>query len=1121
MNRLLQIISLLITGLALSGCGPDSCYDADDFGFSKAIISSRYTPDQITSFQKGKEVATWVDTGFTVSGRPLTMVVKTWEYGVEQNTSSDVSAWCGWFGTADNFYTLSEVCKRFQECKFLDNKMCTNTPDAQITNAPCIFKNGVGLYAAIATPGTDPNATYASQYSPDALTMHLGEPTSGYSLFDVGADGSIRKAGGIVYQYNNDSGLKMQYVGAKLYMKILDKYYDDNAGQYRVMIKSGVNDPGSGDPIAFITALVKDNLFGTSENDYGIIRNTYLGIVGNPGYQLAVRAALILYITFTVLSFLTGNIQLTHTELITRVIKVAIVSALLSSTYAWSFFNDYLFVFFVGGVEQLIQLIQTASAGGPGSSSLIGLMIAPQTMAKLFSLLFMDWLGFIYIFLFLVALCFIFMLSFRAAIIYLSALIAIGMIIIMAPIFICFMLFGFTQSLFENWLKQLISYALQPIILFTGLAFISMILRTEIYSSLGFRVCKHDFPNLGPISMLLGDNPLNADPSLNNSIFYWWFPKPMKGQDFTRTQAVIPVPYDHFAADGSFCEAYGCMENRFIELPFLDPVADASRIRRFFNGSYVQLDGLLLIFAMVYLLSKFNEVAVATAKFLTGTSGSLASAQSSGLQAYKQMSGKIESVLGRPFEAVQHKARDAGGGLMHKLEQEYESRMERKLGKEALDDKKANQAVLDEVKRNYGMDHKELKANAEKDYEQALKASLKILKGDMSDQDISMNIQNLSNKNYKSFKDEYAKILTQGKISSYNELSKEKKDKVDEALANPKMRELSNDARFAQDFKKAYFEAHQDMSGRGIGMLGKRSSLIRSFEEMDHQVDEHRKHEEVKRQTLGERLYAGYGNLATGGSWHDYVYSDPRLRTRDETLKDQQKEFERQKLKQEINRATVGAKEDVLRPEYLARLEAEKKNADYAYYKDLSSRKLKDDVYAKLTSPEDPVLMGEKFMRKQATDSQMRSMVDRAAAVRNQMLEEDRYIRREDHYEVKYEKAGQDLTKAHNELKTLLKKDDIKIAEVQSLLERHGDSKEAKKAIEAYQKAAKEFETNQKILQEIDNRKANIKQEVDNYVNDINKYRKAAGMEEYRPKVDAEEPRKVKTIDQHLRGNNS
>jgi type IV secretion system protein VirB6 len=531
---------------------------------------------------------------------------------------------------------------------------------------------------------------------------------------------------------------------------------------------------------------------------------------------------------------------------------------------------------------------------------------------------------------------------------------------------------------------------------------------------------------------------------------------------------------------------------------------------------------------MVYLLSKFNEVAVAIAKFLTGTSGSLASAESKAtMAAYKQMSGKIEDVLAKPYEALTTRARSTGGGLMHRLEQEYESRMERKLGKEALDDKKANQAVLDEVKRSYGMDHKELKPDAEVKYEQALKTSLASL--GLKDEELSAKVKELSGKNYKGLQDEYAKILTGNPNDSFNKLSLGDQDKVNTALNYTpgvnkpaiNMRELSNDARFAQDFKKAYFEAHQDMSGRGIGMLGKRSSLIRSFEEIDHQMDENKKHKEEKRQTLGERLYAGYGNLATGGSWHDYVYSDPRLRTRDETLKDQQKEFERQKLKQEINRATVGAKEDVLRPEYLARLEAEKKNADYAYYKDLANRKLKDDVYAKLSSGEDPVLMGEKFMRKQATDSQMRGMVDRAAAVRNQMLEEDRYIRREDHYEMAYEKSVNKIMDIHKDLSTTLNRNDIKAGEIASLLEqRHaGSPKDAQKALKEYKEAVQEFETNQKILQEIDNRKASIKQEVDNYVNDINKYRKAAGMEEYRPKAAAEEPRKVKTIDQHLRGN--
>ncbi|CAN7976171.1 unnamed protein product, partial [Ixodes persulcatus] len=270
-------------------------------------------------------------------------------------------------------------------------------------------------------------------------------------------------------------------------------------GQYRLVIKSGVTDTRP-DPLQFLTDLIKGVLFG---ND-GIIKKTYQQIIDTPGYRMSVSAILTLYIMFTGFSFLIGNINLTHVELIVRILKVSIVSILLSTDKAWTFFHDYLFVFFIDGVQQILQIINEASATGPGSQSLLGLLISPQTLSKLFSLLFVDWLGFIYIILYLIALYFIFFLIFKATIIYLTALITIGMIIIMGPIFICFMLFNITRSLFENWLRQLISYALQPMILFAGIAFISMIIRTEIYSTLGFAVCKHDFPNLGPINEIFG-----------------------------------------------------------------------------------------------------------------------------------------------------------------------------------------------------------------------------------------------------------------------------------------------------------------------------------------------------------------------------------------------------------------------------------------------------------------------------------------------------------------------------------------------------------------------------------------------------------------------------------------
>ncbi|HJD55655.1 MAG TPA: type IV secretion system protein, partial [Rickettsia endosymbiont of Pyrocoelia pectoralis] len=533
-------ITLLISLLLLSGCSGDTCIDPDDFGFIKFNISSRYDAAEVTSRQQGDQVAPWRDSAYRVNGYPLTVMVRPWSYMLgDKNKSGQLSAWCPWYGQKDHTTTLADFCVKLQPCRFIDDNMCPTPPknDAPIINAPCIMINGVGLYFLIAAKNTDPNMSPDSQRNPSGITRHLGDLSQDYTFYSISSTGQFLQAGGINYQYEGEQ--ISDYSQSPLYFKILDKFYDDNSGQYRVVIKSGVSDTRP-NPLQFLTGLIKNVLFGTGDQDPGIIRQTFQQIIDTPGYRMSVSALLTLYIMFTGFSFLIGNINLTHVELIVRVLKVSIVSILLSSSKAWTFFNDYLFVFFVDGVAQILQIIGDAS--GP---DLLNLLISPQTLSKLFSLLFVDPLGFIYIILYFIALYFIFFLLFKATIIYLTALITIGMIIIMAPIFICFMLFNITRSLFENWLRQLISYALQPIILFTGIAFISMIIRTEIYSTLGFGVCKRDFPNLGPINVIFGSFLEDLDPSLGDSIFYWWFPVPMKGgiNNFHKAEILVPEDY--------------------------------------------------------------------------------------------------------------------------------------------------------------------------------------------------------------------------------------------------------------------------------------------------------------------------------------------------------------------------------------------------------------------------------------------------------------------------------------------------------------------------------------------------------------------------------------------------
>ncbi|AFB20681.1 TrbL/VirB6 family protein [Rickettsia canadensis] len=1141
-------ITLLISLLLLSSCTGDTCIDPDDFGFIKFNISSRYDLEEITSRQEGDQVAPWRNSAYKVNGYPLTVMVRPWSYILgDKNTSGQLSAWCPWYGQKNDTTTLAALCVKLQPCLFIDNDMCrpspTNQNDAAIYNAPCIMTNGVGLYFLIAAKNTDPNISPDSQRKPQGITQHLGEPppNNDYAFYSISSTGQFLKAGGINYQYKGED--KSKYAQSPLYFKIIDKFYNDNSGQYRLVIKSGISDTRP-DPLQFLTNLIKKVLFGTSDQDHGIVRKVYTQIIDTSGYRMSVSAILTLYIMFTGFSFLIGNINLTHVELIIRILKVSIVSILLSTDKAWTFFHDYLFVFFIDGVQQILQIINEASANGPGSQSLLGLLIAPQTLSKLFSLLFVDWLGFIYIILYLIALYFIFLLIFKATIIYLTALIIIGMIITMGPIFICFMLFNITRSLFENWLRQLISYAIQPLILFAGIAFISMIIRTEIYSTLGFAVCKHDFPNLGPINEIFGSFLEEIDPSLGNSIFYWWFPVPMKGGINNFHKAKILVPKDHIrddgTANGKHCSAYECIDERYIELPFLDLVKDAKRISNFINGKFVQLDGILLIFVSIYLLSKFNDIAISTAAFIAGTSGNLTDIQKVNQQsaslATKQMNRPLNYVaktLSAPVTTrVSAKLEETSMFFAAK----FENMMMRRLENQALGSA-ANKAVQNEVKRKYGIDSKDVKMNAITDYENSISGLLENLpKGN------ELKAKELSQMKFTQLRDKIAE--NKYGVKDYDSLSKEQKTELDKLLKDANLRELASDANFTRDYQKAYKDAHQDMSGRGIGLFGKNIGVLRSWQEMQHRVKSKRALKEQKRVGIGEKIYAGYtgitraaltaivgkdlrdayeGNL-TSAEWHDFEYNDPRLRTYSEKLKDEEKVREFQELQMHINKETLAAQADVLSPEYLARLEQTGRQSDVEYYQELAQRKLIHEVRSRLSEEDDPVMMGDRFMREKATDSQMRDMIDNAHRKYVQFIDEDRYIRRQEYYDIMHEKAQENLEQTYKELKDHFKRDDIKLEEMpvliaQKLKDTDGGAEIDKKITEEinnFNANVNNYEYSTEVLNKIEDRKQVITDEVNAQINQINKYRENAKMQTYvKPIVN--KGRKLRKLEDHLR----
>lgn len=857
-NRLIILILLL-----LASCSGDRCIDADDFGHAKFIVSSRYDAQELDGQVGDNQVAPWLNSDFRINGRPLTVSVRGWEYGVDVNTVSEVSAWCPWFGTSKEANKLSDICVRLTECMFADDTMCSTGPDAAIMNAPCLLKKGVGLYTLIAEKESDPNLTKQTQIDPLGIVFHVGEKTPDYAMYEVDKNGNLRETGGRVYHFVSEEE-KLQYMGSKVYFKIADKFYDDNNGQYKVIVKSGISRV-SPDPVTYAVKLVKDYIFGT-EGRQGVVKDLYLGVVNNPGYKSAVSAIITLYIMLTGLSYLMGNIKMTQTELIVRVTKIAIVSALLNSQYSWSFFNDYLFVYFVGGADQILNIIMEAGATGPGAPGIMAMMIAPQTFSKLISMLFVDWLGLPYIILFFIAMCLVIIIFVQSAVIYLSALIAISLLLIMAPIFICFLLFEFTKSFFENWLKQLLSYAVQPIILFTGLIFISMLIRHELYASLGFSVCRYNFLTMSTM------NPVDSTTSsvfdaktqdslngLTDSIFSWWFPQQMIGTNFSRELKSIPIPIDHFEnevllgdnSQSNFCEAYGCIGQRYPDLPFLDPVKDIRRLTQFWSGKFVQLDGLFLIFAAIYLLHKFNALTVKAAQFLTGTEMNSVKLNKIGNEAVSDLmrnasmvtnpiKSQIQSMPKRALNLALGKERvQAISDKLTSMTPSYliDQARVKSLKKEAFAPT-ANKAILKAVTAKTGLTQESVNKTAIADYKNALKKELlkdipTTLPQAKREKIAEKSATILAKKDLSKTRDEFSQIKF-GK--NFVDLPNAEKIKVNRVVNNIELNALAKDAAQARKFREAYVDAYSNLSNKGVGVVGKHVKPVRVFQKLKDDI---------------------------------------------------------------------------------------------------------------------------------------------------------------------------------------------------------------------------------------------------------------------------------------------
>jgi hypothetical protein len=202
----------------------------------------------------------------------------------------------------------------------------------------------------------------------------------------------------------------------------------------------------------------------------------------------------------------------------------------------------------------------------------------------------------------------------EAYVLYTTALLLVGVIISLAPIFLCFLLFKTTKSLYENWLKKLLVYSFQPVILFASLAFLGGMVRTEVYSSLGFKVCQ----------MPIIDLPIMQGPLL--SLYY---PQPQSAGGFSASpfeEIAVPISKTIYNSNNTtqFFPAYTYQEKRYLDMPFIDPNTDEGKekINRLkTNGLTVDFVGLAYLILITMILFKFNSSTLGIANTIFGGGG--------------------------------------------------------------------------------------------------------------------------------------------------------------------------------------------------------------------------------------------------------------------------------------------------------------------------------------------------------------------------------------------------------------------------------------------------------------------------------------------------------------------
>lgn len=236
-----------------------------------------------------------------------------------------------------------------------------------------------------------------------------------------------------------------------------------------------------------------DHIFSRIFCDFTKIINEVLGKIYcaiQDEVQDTIRAVITLYIAVFGAQVLMGSVQMSVKEIMVRLLKIAGVWMFITQTY-WAIGNAFLFfvqlgiygsAWVWGGVAAGGQDVHGLGVGSSGSlmpifnffdKAVYDAITGPFTMAH------SEVIGFFFVMWYLIPTLFMlasywlwinFTILVRALLTFLIGVASLAFLIALSPIFLSFMLFTSTYQFFENWLKYMMSYSIQIIVVFSVIA---------------------------------------------------------------------------------------------------------------------------------------------------------------------------------------------------------------------------------------------------------------------------------------------------------------------------------------------------------------------------------------------------------------------------------------------------------------------------------------------------------------------------------------------------------------------------------------------------------------------------------------------------------------------------